>query len=207
MVSRRFLELGHSFDCEFYTSTLFLTSWLAMLGLETLSKLLRFLISHGMDLESRASLLGKTPLLHMARTPSKTSITIMHVLLEHGADCTATDDLGMGPLHLALEAYNDQWVLNCLEKLWSHLHMEKLVLLLRAGCSVNAVNHRGEAPGDYARRIRADAIWMSALQEVGLSDGEVVDSSLGQASNPDLIMAPPSLMSTFAYSRQPRTDT
>ena len=111
----------------------------------------------------------------------------------------------MGPLHLMLERYDDQWVMDYPKELWSHVHMGKLVFLFRAGCPV--IDHRGEAPGDYARRVRADDVWMNALQGVGLLDGEVVDSSLGQASNPDLLMAQPSPMSIFAYSCQPRTNT
>ena len=210
VISRRLLELGQSFGSEFYTEPNSFLYWLNMLDLENMSKLLRFLISHGMDLECRAPHSEETPLLHMARSSIRASVTSLRVFLEHGADYTATDYFKRGPLHLVLRGYDNPWKLSYDKKRWSrrsHLCIEKLVLLLRAGCSVNAVDDGGETPHDYARKIRADDIWMSALQEVGMSDGEVVDSSLGQASNPNLLLAPPSPMPTFDYSRQHRANT
>ena len=113
VISRRVLELGQSFDGDFYNGRYFIPKLLDRLGLETSCNY------------------------------------YLRIIISYGADWTAMDYSEMGPLHLMLERYDDQWVMDYPKELWSHVHMGKLVFLFRAGCPV--IDHRGEAPGDYAR--------------------------------------------------------
>ena len=110
--SMKALELGQSFDVNF-------TGWLQFLGLdddrifdteqhEYLRKAFEFFIKHGLDIESRDNFRKETPLLISAEADTWSSATCLRVFLGYGADLTAVDYKGRGPLHLTLKQSRDE---------------------------------------------------------------------------------------------------
>ena len=180
VVSKWVRDLRHGLDDEFFSdNTPYRCQLPKYLDSESLLKYLRLFISDDLDGEYTASMFGYTPLLYVASEHIPASVTCLRGFLEDGADLTVTDDLGKSPLHRVFYAGYDQYDQMHLLPLL----MEKLVLLLRAGFSPNAIDRYGRTPRDWARKVGQEEVWKSALQEVGVSDGEVVDSTLAQVSN------------------------
>lgn len=185
VVSTRVLELEQGFyDASFFhffvIQIIFGSRALDQCDDEMIRRLLQFFMNHGMDLESRVVGPEETMLLLFAAVHTKISVTCLRVFLEQGADLTATDFMGRGPLH---NVFRKGWSpFRVSERAKTFLQHEKLVLLLRAGCSVHAVDRYGKTPGDLARKRRREHVWMSALKEAGISDVEAVDSTLPQVS-------------------------
>ena len=179
-ISKKVLELGQNFDDGFFETLCdygILGSGLLskQIDSQALRKYLRFFISNGMDLEEADSLFDETPLLYVARIHTKPSVMWLRAILEHGANLTATNYAGKGALHLVFGQWIDSsWMPNGDKTRLLHT---KLVLLLRAGCSVTAIDLDGRTPDYYAKTRGKEDVWMSALQEVGISDGQVVESS------------------------------
>ena len=185
VVSKWVRELREGLDDEFFSDNTPYAYVLSMhMDAESLRERLRFFLSVGMNLESRAHSSGETLLLYVAGEGYPSSVTSLRVLLELGADYTATDYTGRGPLHLALPIEFLPRNMSYVEySHWSLFRVEKLVLLLRAGCSVNAIDHYGRTPGDMAREIGLENVWMSALQEVEIRDDGILGSPWVQVSH------------------------
>ena len=125
-----------------------------------------FLISQGADIECRDPNWGETPLLVAAERDSNLSLELMPVLWRLGADYSAVDYRGRGPLHLTLKPSRTftgrhEGLVNF------RIIKDKLAHLLQAGCSIHAVDNYGRTPTDVARRWRRTRAWEAALQEVG----------------------------------------
>lgn len=125
----------------------------------------KFFINQGADIEWRGSPRMDTALLVAADSDSLINLRVMQELLWLDADYSAVDYKGRGPLHLALKPtrmYTGggkgpfNWEIK-----------DKLVHLLRAGCSIHAVDDYGRTPTDVARSWRRTRAWEAALQQVG----------------------------------------
>ncbi|KAK0512874.1 hypothetical protein JMJ35_004891 [Cladonia borealis] len=126
--------------------------------------LFQFLTNQGADIEHRDSFREETALLVAAEVDNLINLYMMPVLLRFGADYSAVDYKGRGPLHLALKpARRDHPG----TRLHHRALKEKLVLLLQAGCSIHAIDHYGRTPTDVARKYRRTSSWKAALREVG----------------------------------------
>ena len=168
------LELGQTLDHDFF-------ELLPAHGMPTdslandeqneyLCKTLEFFIKQGLSIESRNDLYGETPLLSIAEADTWFSVAWLCILLEYGADITAVDYKGRGPLHLTLKRCRSGT--ETLLPL-SFMMKEKLILLLRAGCSIHSVDDYGRTPNDQARETSVKYIWMSALEETGMLDEDI----------------------------------
>ena len=63
--------------------------------------------------------------------------------------------------------------------------MEKLLLLLRAGCSIYNTDYKGRTPEELAGQSpRKARLWMDALQEVGMVQAPIEVSELESANLP-----------------------
>lgn len=118
-----------------------------------------------MDIESKRHYTNETPLLSMARKFQIVPPTVLRALLYCGVDVSAVDYKGRGLLHLAL-------MRNRRRQLSFEWLKRKIVLLLRAGCSIYAVDDFGRTPTDLARETCVSIIWKRALGEVGMLDEE-----------------------------------
>ena len=128
-------------------------------------ELLKFLTNQGADIEWRNSSREETALLVVAEVDNCMSLEMMPVLLRFGADYSAVDYKGRGPLHLTpkpFRRYSDS-----AQRLTYQGLEYKLVLLLEAGCSIHAVDRYGRTPTYVARKWRRTEAWEAALQEVG----------------------------------------
>ena len=132
----------------------------------------KFFLSLGMNIEGKDPESGRTPILSIAMMSSSwceecsVGAQWLQVFLEHGADVTAVDHDGRGPLHLSMAQHRRSQPIyfdrDCLGK------FQKVVLLLRAGCSVDAVDVYGKTPGDMAREHMWEDGWTYALAETGM---------------------------------------
>lgn len=125
------------------------------------------------DPESGRSLFLSVTKLNCARGlhPSLT-VSWLQVFLEYGADVTVVDHVGRGPLHLTMERSRTNFYLNYDRLLYIH---QTIILLLRAGCSVDAVDVYGYTPGDLARENHWEDAWIDALEETGMLTDEIMD--------------------------------
>ena len=126
----------------------------------------KFLISQGADIEYRDPNSRETALLVAAEEDGNIRLELMPVLWRLGADYSAVDYKGRGPLHLTLKP-SRIWVSEDQGLLFYRPIKDKLVHLLQAGCSIHAVDNYGRTPTDVARIWRRTKAWEAALQEVG----------------------------------------
>ena len=132
--------------------------------------LFKFFTNQGADIERRDSFRKETALLVVAEVDHVITLDVMPVLLRFGADYSAVDYKGRGPLHLALKPSRFYT-----KNLHSRTLRKKLVHLLRAGCSIHAVDNYSRTPTDVARKWRRTKAWKAALQEVGKLECATLD--------------------------------
>ena len=129
-----------------------------------------FLVSRGMDINCKDPEFKQTPLLSVAEADGYSSFLWMRALLHHGANVADVDHKGRGPLHLSLKQGR-----NCgfTKEETLHTMKQKIILLLRAGCSVDTVDDAGRSPYDFFRQNTSlKELWMDALHELGMRGEE-----------------------------------
>lgn len=171
------VDQGYTFDEEntasFFRSTVIQD---VPLSLDQVREWCGTFIQFGMDIESRDSLTGRTPLLLLAEGKEVNSLIWMKALLYHGASVAAVDHEGRGPLHLTLR--QGKWQTRRRAK----IIMRMLVLLLSQGCSIQVMDNYGRTPTDLVRGTCMREIWRRALQKVGLWSAEVEHSLYDEVS-------------------------
>ena len=187
-VSRRAYDLGHEFDegpkifghaIMAYTVMGYLrhSSDIRTLEPDALRTLVHFFVSHGADIEQVHGHYQETALLFVAHSGDEFSLPWLRVLLEHGANLTAQDRHGRGPLHLTLKKHTE-YLWDREDGKWTtsmRLMQAKLVCLIRAGCSIHEVDNRGLTPTDLARESCLKFVWENALQEVNMLDDKMLE--------------------------------
>ena len=184
-VSRRAYDLGHEFGegpqdfIGIYSIMGFLwhPSGTRAMEPDALRTLVHFFISHGADIEQVLGDYQETALLSVAHSGDVFSLLWLRALLEHGADHTAQDRYGRGPLHLTLRKQtedlwkrkDDKWTTSM------RLMEAKLVCLIRAGCSIYEVDNRGLTPTDLARGSCLRIVWENALRKVNMLDDKMLE--------------------------------
>lgn len=141
---------------------------------ETLTAVCRFLLEIGSDIEYVEDN-GETPLLSSAYNYRYTTAVWLQVLLENGADCNSVDYDLRNALHLAFKKrkrYDEDFYEDPTD---ISVVLEKLTLLLQAGCSPWQVDGFGRTPGEYARESKVMALaWKTALEAAGQLDDEML---------------------------------
>ena len=132
--------------------------------------LFKFFINQGAEIECRGTFSEETALLVVAELDNIESLEMMPVLLRLDADYSAVDYKGRGPLHLALKQSRFYT-----QNLHSRTLKKKLIHLLRAGCSIHAIDHYGRTPTDVARKWGRTKAWKAALQELGKMECATLD--------------------------------
>ena len=186
-VSRRAYDLGHEFDeglkyHYFPFAGSLVTGYLNYSAAKTLEPnavrtLVDFFVSHGADIEQVQGFYHETTLLFVAHSRDESSLLWLRALLEHGADLTAQDCYGRGPLHLTLiKQFGSVWRSEDGKWTTSMRFMEvKLVCLIRAGCSIHKVDNHGLTPTDIARESCLRVVWENALREVNMLDDKMLE--------------------------------
>ena len=192
-VSRRAYDLGHDFDEGPKHLRPFIEGYSVMghsvmgilnhdLAAEVMAPnavrtLVDFFVSHGANIEEVPGHHQETALLAAAHSGRESSLPWLRALLEHGADHTAQDRYGRGPLHLTLEKQEkDLWGIEVGKRTTSMRFMEaKLVCLIRAGCSIHKVDNHGLTPTDIARESCLRVVWENALREVNMLDDKMLE--------------------------------
>ena len=127
---------------------------------------IEFPINEGADIECRDSFRKETAFLVVAEVDKVMSLKLMPILLRFGADYSAVDYKGRGPLHLALKPSRQYRYMGG-GPLRSRTLKDKLVYLLQAGCSAHAVDNYGRTPTYVARKWRRTKAWEAALRKAG----------------------------------------
>ena len=181
--SRRAYDLGHDFGegpaCFSRSVSGYLSRRLVATKIEpnAVHTLVDFFVSHGADIEQVQGFYHETTLLSVAHSRDESSLLWLRALLEHGADLTAQDRYGRGPLHLTLtKEFGSVWSSEDGKWTTSMRFMEaKLVCLIRAGCSIHKVDNHGMTPTDIARKSCLRVVWENALREVNMLDDKMLE--------------------------------
>lgn len=123
----------------------------------------------------------ETPLIVTARSTWPASAAWLQILIENGANVFLLDRKGRSPLHEALQHKECIYFeYNCTsrgeeyypgaKREYCFLVEEKLISLLKAGCSPRTVDNFGRSPGSYARYTYLHNAWVRALEATGNVD-------------------------------------
>jgi hypothetical protein len=143
-------------------------------------KVCRHFLHLGYDINYRNSKM-ETPLIVTARSTWPSSAAWLQILIENGANVFLLDRKGRSPLHKALQhkeciyfeynytTHGKQYYPGA-KREYCFLVEEKLISLLKAGCSPRVVDNFGRSPGSYARYSYLHSAWVCALEATGNVD-------------------------------------
>lgn len=134
----------------------------------------------GYDINYRNSKM-ETPLIVTARSTWPSSAAWLQTLIENGANVFLLDRKGRSPLHKALQHKECIYFENSYtsrgegyfpgaKREYCFLVEEKLISLLKAGCSPRVVDNFGRSPGSYSRYSYLHSTWVRALEATGNVD-------------------------------------
>jgi hypothetical protein len=134
----------------------------------------------GYDINYRNSKM-ETPLMVTARSTWPSSAAWLQILIENGANVFLLDRKGRSPLHKTMQhngcvhfeytyTSRGKGYYPGAKKEYCSLVEEKLISLLKAGCSPRIVDNSGRSPGSYARYTYLNSAWVRALEATGNLD-------------------------------------
>ena len=134
----------------------------------------------GYDINYRNSKM-ETPLMVAARSTWPSSTAWLQILIENGANVFLLDRKGRSPLHKTMQhkgCFKFEFTYTSrgedyypgAKKDYCFLVEEKLISLLKAGCSPRIVDKFGRSPGSYARYTYLYSAWVRALEATGNVD-------------------------------------
>ena len=136
--------------------------------IQLLRRWMNFLRAEGYDFDNKDGRFGETALLDLAGAFGRTSLAIVDLLLEFGANVHETNICGQNAIQVAMKS-------NVYEAEIPQRMREKLSLLIKGGADIHHCDNNGDTPSVYARTVRGcwDS-WCEALERNGMDIEGVV---------------------------------